>query len=586
MPANFWMSDPSAATQLRLAVEALGKGANLAQRLEPVLRVLDLTASQTRARLIRSAVLGLMPHPNKFSDLEIVDALRIAPWDLAQEILKLHLGNDTSVDADGTFAVGAELLTNAYGPISETTSKSLAAITFSVWSARDPDMAYAYIVRKLGNSAALDVVEGSIAELALFAPKKANRLLALLTGADLGRAAKAAVENRLPAKELAEILAQIPKGARDKLIGGYISQLSDDDDAMLEVSSVFGFDSLSAHDVEKVILGLASSAPERIRPWLTSLPAGKQTSVLGSTYEFAMGDAEKEQALSKIYLESAIASGSDNPGTTDICISRMHNTDIKSLLTLIDRFPPDRKEHLRSAAFKGQAANLPAGDPLALNGLLEVAPPEMEQTLVTIAFQRWAGSGYQVALKNIDNLESPRLKALAESAILTSNDSQIPLADRETLSLKLLADGSSQEAVVPVLTSLMTEAASESIDLGIRYLDTLPQGPARDAAASSFTRKWAELDPTSAADWAFQLPAGSLRDGAIAQLVACDRDDPEGALAAAAAIGDPTLRSKAASEVVAMWQSGDPEYLRGALKRARFSEEEIAALTTKTPPSK
>lgn len=66
-------------------------------------------------------------------------------------------------------------------------------------------------------------------------------------------------------------------------------------------------------------------------------------------------------------------------------------------------------------------------------------------------------------------------------------------------------------AAAPVATTL----GSQDPESGKRWLDQLPEGPAKDWATSAFTAGWATRNPDDAETWAESLPEGSRKKAAL-----------------------------------------------------------------------
>jgi hypothetical protein len=66
-----------------------------------------------------------------------------------------------------------------------------------------------------------------------------------------------------------------------------------------------------------------------------------------------------------------------------------------------------------------------------------------------------------------------------------------------------------------LITAVLEGAAKENPQRAIGLLNKLPDGAARDHAAESFTRMWAQKDAAAALDWATQLPPGIGRNKSL-----------------------------------------------------------------------
>ncbi len=97
----------------------------------------------------------------------------------------------------------------------------------------------------------------------------------------------------------------------------------------------------------------------------------------------------------------------------------------------------------------------------------------------------------------------------------------------------------------------------------------------KNNAISNLASNWAREDFAAAGQWIDTMPDGQARDSGVSSMVnATTRHDPATAFAWAATIGDESQRVSALSDVVQQWQDSDPAKARAAVQQADLTNTE------------
>lgn len=109
------------------------------------------------------------------------------------------------------------------------------------------------------------------------------------------------------------------------------------------------------------------------------------------------------------------------------------------------------------------------------------------------------------------------------------------------------------------IESFVKSSASRNRPIAVALIGKLPEGELREKTMQALASDWTKSDPIGASEWIAGLPPSRSRDIAASELVKGSHDDPEIALANAAAIQEPALRSQASASVVTRWKNLNPE---------------------------
>nr|MDQ3624587.1 hypothetical protein [Verrucomicrobiota bacterium] len=189
---------------------------------------------------------------------------------------------------------------------------------------------------------------------------------------------------------------------------------------------------------------------------------------------------------------------------------------------------------------------------------------------------------YQLSLQDpgtvadwLGQLKDPALRTRTESAVLSSV-SWHPFEERERFLFTFLQRASEPEAFLSAVKQLASDYAADS-EAARGFINRLPAGQLRAAAAEALAGQWAKVNPAAAARW-IQTLNGYERDVATRELVTHIAEAPESAFEWAASIRDPAERLRAAQRVVRTWRDVDAPAIAGWLNESAFSEEEKALL--------
>lgn len=243
---------------------------------------------------------------------------------------------------------------------------------------------------------------------------------------------------------------------------------------------------------------------------------------------------------------------------------------------------PDLQKSGLTAALSSWAQNDPAAASVKAASLTD--PAQREAAMRTVA-AGWAGRDENAALAWADGLtgkdRSAALGALVQN-LQTANPAQAQqVFQRFTAALDPEAAGSAEnKSVARALASTLTENNPQQ---AITWVQGLPAGGLRDEALAGIAAKWAGYDPMATSQWIGALPAGEGRDLAAGQLVtAIAQDDPDSAWIWATSITDPDRRREAAAAALQSWKArGAKDAARAALGSADFTDDEVRGLSKK-----
>ena len=100
------------------------------------------------------------------------------------------------------------------------------------------------------------------------------------------------------------------------------------------------------------------------------------------------------------------------------------------------------------------------------------------------------------------------------------------------------------------------------------WIESLPQGPARDEASDEMVEQWIKSEPMEAAAWIDKMPAGKGRDDVAERLVKeINRRFPQEALDWAGSLQEEKKRKDLQEEVIKEWRRQDPEAAEAAARK-------------------
>jgi hypothetical protein len=100
------------------------------------------------------------------------------------------------------------------------------------------------------------------------------------------------------------------------------------------------------------------------------------------------------------------------------------------------------------------------------------------------------------------------------------------------------------------------------------WVESLPEGQARDHATEQLVASWLKADPFEAAEWIDKMPQGRKRDDATMALVDAIRHNyPQEALDWASSVPDEKRRAQMQEHVFKDWDERDPEAAEAARQR-------------------
>ena len=108
--------------------------------------------------------------------------------------------------------------------------------------------------------------------------------------------------------------------------------------------------------------------------------------------------------------------------------------------------------------------------------------------------------------------------------------------------------------------ALLRRWASLSPGAAAGWVESLPQGMARETAVQQVALVWAESDFDAAWNWTSELGGGPAADSALLSLAyELSRSDPQGAFEKSGALPEGPERSRLVEHIVANWAATAPE---------------------------
>jgi hypothetical protein len=212
-----------------------------------------------------------------------------------------------------------------------------------------------------------------------------------------------------------------------------------------------------------------------------------------------------------------------------------------------------------------------ASDPaasLAAVRALGASDPRLRGYCERLIFGRWAASDAPAAWEAAGTIANPGDRIAVEEAVLNHWSETDPVATAAVLD-SMAASPGQLEGLGGVIEDTAGQLALTDTGAAANWVESLPEGSARNSAVAGLVGGWLMRDFDGAAAWLGGLEAGAARDAGIDRLVQLTRNrDPQTALDWAAATEDARQRSRLGKMVALSWMSRDPEGARAAIERS------------------
>jgi hypothetical protein len=306
----------------------------------------------------------------------------------------------------------------------------------------------------------------------------------------------------------------------------------------------------------------------------------------------------------------ALHAGQERDNAVNEVINTIARQDVKSALSFLELLPEGRVRDTAKSNLASQLANL---DPKAAGELLLTLPVSLITDRVGQIAGAMAADNLQVALEWSRNLPQgqarknalnglcsawaqydPRAAAewmmkeqpgadissvvgnwasnaprdvLAWARTLTNEDTkrgaltfvvQTLTRDNAAEARTVFMQDLTPEAQAAAAPQLAESLAKRDLAATRAWAESLPPGAARDGAFGGIVREWAAQDAAGAAGWIEKMPAGEGRDMVVTQFAgSVIRREPETAMAWAASIVEPQLRSTQLEQLAIRWMQSD-----------------------------
>jgi hypothetical protein len=240
-------------------------------------------------------------------------------------------------------------------------------------------------------------------------------------------------------------------------------------------------------------------------------------------------------------------------------------------------------EDLKNAALKNIYLIMSSSDPKTVAEKAKNFPTGDDRTeIITQLADRWYGHNQAEALSWIRGLSGADQNAAMSSLIKNQSEASATEAQKlfDSWSHQLTPADYQNTTYKNVASTLARSLAENDAQNAITWLHSVPAGPLRDEAIAGISEKWSTYDPEKTSQWIATLPAGEGRDIASEKLVGTiSRDDPASAWQWALSIQDLGRRRQASARVLESWKAyGQKDQARHALQNAGFSPEDTKEL--------
>ncbi len=269
-----------------------------------------------------------------------------------------------------------------------------------------------------------------------------------------------------------------------------------------------------------------TTQPEQAANWAGSLPAGTFRDDALSALMFHWG-AQNPAAAAQWMTRTGV----DDPEAASVLAGRWGQTDPSAAAGWAAAMP---ESDTRQTAIAAIAASWAATSPLAAAAYADKLPPADRTQAITAVLTQWADIAPAAAAAWLSNIDFP-----------SPDDQSLALA------------------------ALITPWASQSPSAVAKYINALPEGPAREAASSQFAISAAATAPAESLMWAMNLKDPVQRNQVVTD--ACEAwydQSPDtfrsGIGEAIALMEDPTMRRG----VYQMLYERDPAFQTSLLQMA------------------
>lgn len=393
----------------------------------------------------------------------------------------------------------------------------------------------------------------------------------------------------LPPELLRFGLSSLPEKTRVDLLKSHTgSLLTKSPQQATQFAREFSPDDLPPEARASLARALLAAGGEELRSWIDSLSLTDKRDVLkaasmSSIVSAWLTDAKRTSSsipeLGKAWLVASkgIPELSEEEMETSVrsAARELEPEEFGQILSLV---PENFRSLAEEAAWKAYFSRLVVNEPqeLATAVGLYAKNPEDRARLLGFAASVFASRAPQQAATWLEeSQDNSKLQESLRSGLMTH--ALFPLQERARI---LLDDINRLPLHTPNPESLsgaeklMANYLQTDYTKAIGFLSEVRNLGARESLTTSLVKQWAAVDPVTASEWMAELPAGSISDSALRELVIASKDDPEIALRNAAAISNPETREEAAMKVIEAWKGANARTLLRSLTNAGFIEAE------------
>lgn len=458
------------------------------------------------------------------------------------------------------------------------------ALVISAWLIRAPDEALE-LAAAADPTAMREALHEPLRRMRALDPKGAGRLLRMASEYQVYPEAigETAFIAGFTPEEIREAFKDAPLKARLRYFDAYASRADETaPDVLVTMASLFPVaelvpeasgNGLSQYGTNALLRALAVLDPAACERWLEPLDAKLRQKLLENIRSFpALFDAQ----FARFYLDRAETreAATVQPNELRRAIRAVANEDPELALSYLDRLPADHRAAAEKEIRRGQVASLARDNPAEAMAMAESAPEPLRKNLIAFALGQQFVDDPEAAMRWLAKVESPEFRKSLEVHLATLDTRM----SGEARYSRLLSLGAEESLVrMSVYFAVQSSALSEPERAGA-LIKRLTNPELQGEATQFLVSQWAEHAPEKAAAWAATLPPGPARDAAADMVVKRIPEQPDIALAWAAAISEPGLRHGVVEVLIRSWANVDHRIAERLADAAPVTDEQRAML--------
>ena len=396
---------------------------------------------------------------------------------------------------------------------------------------------------------------------------------------DVPQMAKLVRRLQLSGDLLKSFFSILPSEQRSAFVTQYLEQSKGQSlKYALDLSEAISAADLSPAARALMVGELLRSGGGRVSSWMESLPMPDRLAALADTYKSfgKPGYVARRSELSKEWLSSASGvDGLDDKLLGTAIGNALPSLSLEKALSYINRLSEESQPGMRKSAYAAEAHRHLSQGVDGVMRFIQSVPEELQQELLVGAagtfLLRYPADGLRMYREATD----PAVKKQLEDTMLSISQFDGVSQDQKAAWIQeRLKDPKYLKREFAGLDSYLEELRATNPSGAAQFASSLPESPMKNSAVRNLASSWSYADPASASEWIVKLPAGPARDGALLELIAASRDEPQLSFINATGIRNNKLRLEAASSVVNWWKDKDPEVIRKLLAESALPQND------------